>query len=196
MAKIKTITECEARAIAADEAAEHLMSNWTDDQRERSGAARIVLLLRSEAATWRSQAVRLRARRASSNGVASRVASYCLSLRWTGDCAAIWDFAVLPLMSFTALGLLLKMPVLTFSTAGLLMLLFLGVGLSAHAPLRPDGIVEAAMQRRTAEKERTNLARAGLTPERYLATFPEDMWIERAKAAHRLGVSFDGKRVL
>lgn len=196
MAKIKSITECEARAIAADEAAEHLMSDWTNDQRERSGAARIVLLLRSEAATWRGHAVRLRARSASSNRVASRVASYCLGLRWVGDCAAIWDFAVLPLMGFAALGLFLKLPVLAFGAVGLLMLLFLGVGLAAHAPLRSEGIVEAAMQRRAAYKERTNLARAGLTPEQYLATFSEDAWIERAKAADRLGVSLDGKRVL
>lgn len=196
MAKNKTITEYEARAIAADEAAEHLMSDWTDDQRERSGGKHIVLMLRSEGATYRSHASRL-ALRKETVGVVRGVISYCLRLRWTGDCAAIFHLAVIPLIASMALGLLLKMPVLAFGPLAILMLLFLGVGLAAHGPFdRPDGIVEAAMQRRAAHKERTNLARAGLTPERYLATFTEGMWIERAKAAHRLGVSSDGKRIL
>lgn len=194
MTKNTTISECEARAIAADEAAEHLISDWTGD---RAAGEHIVHLLRSEAATWRSRAVRIRAQRQDGHGVMSKAASYCLSLRWTGDCAAIWDFAALPLIAFVALGLFLKVAVMAVGATCLLMLLFLGVGLAAHGPLdRPGGIVEAALQRRSAEKNRRSLARTGLSPKRYLATIPESMWIERIKAAHRLGVSLDGRLIL
>lgn len=125
------------------------------------------------------------------------VASYCLSLRWTGDCAVIWSYAAMPLIAATAMGLLLMLPVLAIGSGLILMVLFLGVGLAAHSPLdRPDGRIEASKQRRDAEVARTTLARAGLTAEQYLATFPAEMWIERAMAAHHLGVSSDGKRIL
>lgn len=197
MTSNKSISDYEARAIAADEAAEYLRSRWTEDSRERSAGEKVILLLRSEAAACRSHAVRIRARHKQSNGVVSKAASYCLNMRWTGDCVAIWNLAALPLIAFMVLGLFLKIEVLFICTTGLLMLLFLGVGLAAHAPLgRPDGLVEAALERRASDKNRSTLARMGLTPERYLATFPERMWMERVKAAHRLGVSSDGTRLL
>ena len=197
MTKNATITACEARAIAAEEAAEHLLSPWTADPRERAAGEHIVKLLRCEAATWRSNAVRIHTQHAEGKGVGSRAASYCLGLRWAGDCAAIWHIAVLPLMLLVVLGLLTKMPVLFFGAAVLLMLLFLGLGLAAHAPLdSPDGVIEAAMRRRATALERRALARTGHTPESYLAVFPESRVAERMRAAHRLGVSSDGKRVL
>lgn len=197
MTMTTTISECEARAIAAEEAAEYLLSSWTADPRERAAGERIVILLQSEAATWRSKAVRIRERNMETSGVASRTVSYLLSFRWTGDCAAIWNIAVLPLMGFMVLGVFLKIPALAFGAAVALMLLFLGVGLAAHAPFNtPDGAFESAMQRRAAARERRTLARAGLSPERYLATIPECMLVERMKAAQRLGVTLDGRRVL
>jgi hypothetical protein len=129
-------------------------------------------MLRSEAASYRSLSSQL-ARRKETAGFASKVGSYCLSLRWTGDCAAVYGYAILPVIACAAMGVLLKVPVLIVGSIAILMLLFLGVGLAAHSPLdRPDGLIEAAMQRRAEEKERTSLARDGLRPNSTLRRSP------------------------
>lgn len=201
MPKALTIADCEARAIAADEAAEHLQSNWTHDSIERSAGTHILNVLRNEAASWRGRAVREHARRQklsrADQSIAQRAASYVVHLCWAGDCVAIWNYAIWPLFAMLGSGLYLQAAPLVITAFAAIMLLFLGVGLAAHAPIgRPDGVIEAAVWRRCAAKERAALVKGGLTPQRYLNTFSEERWIERAMAAHRLGVSNDGRTVL
>jgi hypothetical protein len=99
-----------------------------------------------------------RARAAS--GAVARAWRYVTSLRWAGDCAAIWDFAFWPLIAAQSLGLFFNLAVLTFGSLAVLMVLFLGVGLAAHSPLsRPDGVIEAAMERWISEKLRAARAK-------------------------------------
>lgn len=127
-------------------------------------------------------------------GIGSKAASYALSLRWAGDCAAVWKPGAVLLLGAMLAGLLMALPALTWGAGAFLAVLVVGVGVAAYGPLnRPDGVIEVAMQRRAAEAERRVLARAGLTPEEFLAAFPESMAAERSRAAQRLGISDVGR---
>lgn len=52
-----TVAQCEARAEAYREAADHLELNWTDDPLEYDEGARISRRLRSEETRWRDRAI-------------------------------------------------------------------------------------------------------------------------------------------
>lgn len=92
--------------------------------------------------------------------VARKIVAYVLSLRWAGDCAAVWDFVSLPLIAAVVLFLLFNIQALAIVALAALLLLFLGVGLAAHSPLdRPDGVVEAAMERWIAARREAAVAK-------------------------------------
>ncbi len=54
---IYTCVDREARAIALEEAAQHLDLNWTDEQIERAQGEVVSRQLRAEAEKWRDKAM-------------------------------------------------------------------------------------------------------------------------------------------
>lgn len=55
-----TISEIDARAEALEECAEHMVQNWTDDDREREAGNALARRLLREAAGWRDRAAKER----------------------------------------------------------------------------------------------------------------------------------------